>query len=61
MTLMKPYGVNIVWKTDLLVDKWVRQLVAETPEVLHVILGRDALSWQTHEPQEWQGLSPTKP
>ena len=43
-------------KTDLLVDKWIRQLVAETPEVLHVILGRDALSWQTHEPQEWQGI-----
>lgn len=43
-------------KTDLLVDKWVRQLVAEIPEVLHIILGRDALSWQTHEPQEWQGI-----
>jgi tetratricopeptide (TPR) repeat protein len=43
-------------KTDILVDKWVRNLVAETPEALHVILGRDALIWETYEPQEWQGI-----
>lgn len=43
-------------KTDLLVDKWVRKLVNETPAVLHVILGREALAWAQQDPEEWQGI-----
>lgn len=43
-------------KTDLLVDKWVRKLVNETPAVLHVILGREALAWVQQDPEEWQGI-----
>ncbi|MDX9988723.1 hypothetical protein [Thiothrix unzii] len=43
-------------KTDLLVDKWVRKLVSESPAVLHVILGREALAWAQQDPEEWQGI-----
>jgi tetratricopeptide (TPR) repeat protein len=43
-------------KTDLLVDKWVRKLVSESPAVLHVILGREALAWTQQDPEEWQGI-----
>ncbi|MDD5392776.1 MAG: tetratricopeptide repeat protein, partial [Thiothrix sp.] len=43
-------------KTDLLVDKWVRKLVNETPAVLHVILGRETLAWAQQDPEEWQGI-----
>ena len=43
-------------KTDLLVDKWVRKLVSESPAVLHVMLGREALAWAQQDPEEWQGI-----
>lgn len=43
-------------KADLLVDKWVRKLVEETPGVLHVMLGREALTWANHDPTEWQDI-----
>ncbi|MDD5392989.1 MAG: tetratricopeptide repeat protein [Thiothrix sp.] len=43
-------------KTDPLVDKWVRKLVGETPGVLHVMLGRETLTWANHDPAEWQDI-----
>jgi tetratricopeptide (TPR) repeat protein len=43
-------------KTDLLVDKWVRKLVSESPAVLHVILGREALAWAQQDSEEWQDI-----
>src|SRR5689334_10431645 len=36
------------------VDEWVRRLVQESPGVLFVILGRDAIRWEEIDP-EWEG------
>jgi tetratricopeptide (TPR) repeat protein len=40
-------------KTDRNVDAWVQKLIAETPAVLHIILGRETLNW---DKADWQNL-----
>ena len=45
---------NKTHKKETLTDDWVRRLVAETPAVLHVILGREALTWSDDNKTEWQ-------
>jgi hypothetical protein len=37
-------------------DAWVRGLVASTPGVLFVILGRERLTWDRRFPDQWAGL-----
>jgi len=36
-------------------DAWVRELVAASPGVLFVVLGREKLSWDSSFPDEWDG------
>lgn len=43
-------------KDDTQADEWLRRLIAETPGVLHVILGRDPLAWADRDPAEWRDI-----